>query len=489
MSGSKKKILASAVISELKSSDKHLTIRGKLCDTKTNLNGVRVTEAFIDEIVANADDYSGTPLCADVRGLLNNRKIGHMYNQATGEFMSSIIGSMLSFERVDGSNGVVSLVFTARVMKRYKKICNALEQLYNDGKLKFSFEVSCGSYTEEDDGTIVIDADESNYLEGAAVVTLPACEEAVALELVAECLGEGDENMARKKIMTEQTDVQNQSTEVNAENNEDEKVTEVNASEQSGENTEVNAENNAENSEVKPEEVNASENSENSEDMHDDEDEKDPEQKDDECAETQNAEVQNAENQNAELLVDMTHEETDCVSTYDTDTGVCTHEVVNQRVSVSGPAASLTATEPAENASTAESSVTSEEQKPEEVNAEGDNGCKDPVTANEHVQNEENTLIAQILEKLEKLNSRIEKIEAVAESISQHEEETSENSENVNAEVSQDNDSNNEEHEEAHVTAEKKWTLVNPFMADLAVPKKKYSLLEERPERKSYSLL
>ena len=64
MSGSKKKILASAVISELKSSDKHLTIRGKLCDTKTNLNGVRVTEAFIDEIVANADDYSGTPLCA-----------------------------------------------------------------------------------------------------------------------------------------------------------------------------------------------------------------------------------------------------------------------------------------------------------------------------------------------------------------------------------------------------------------------------------------
>ena len=483
MQESKKKILASAVISEIKSSDKHLTIRGKLCDTKTNLNGVRVTEAFINEIVANAEDYSGTPLCADVRGLLNNRKIGHMYNKVTHEFMSSIIGSMLSFERLDGDDGLVSLVFTARIMKRYTKVCNALEQLFNEGRLKFSFEVCCGSYTTEEDGTLVIDADPANYLEGAAVVTLPACEEAVALELVAECLGEGDENMARKKILTEQTEGQIQPA-VTAEEDHIEDEAEVNAeadTEVNVENAEAGAEVNSESEDnVDNEEVKETETNAESENEDDQEEKKDEE---DECG---------ASNENAEVYVDMTHIETDHVSTFDTDTGISTNETVEHRVNVYGPQGSLTSTEPAENAS-AENTAASDEHE-ESTGAEDDNGCKNSVSADEHVQDDGNNLIAQILEKLEKLSSRIEKIEAVAESISQHEEVASNHSEDVNAEAEQETDSNNnneEEQQSQHIDAEKKWTLVNPFMSDMSVPQKKYSLLEEQPgnRTRSYSLL
>lgn len=49
----KNKIIASAIVSELQSSDIFMTIKARLFDLKANLNGARVTEAFLDEIVAN----------------------------------------------------------------------------------------------------------------------------------------------------------------------------------------------------------------------------------------------------------------------------------------------------------------------------------------------------------------------------------------------------------------------------------------------------
>lgn len=186
--------LASAVISELQSSDIYLTVKAKLFDLRTNLNGVRVTAQFLDEIVENKEKYIGIPLCADVRGLVNNKQIGHMYNPRTGEFHSTTIGSFYDFEKQEEDDNAF-LVGYVRIMKRNKAVCKAVMNLFAEDALKFSFEISCGEYSYDDDGTLVIDASEKNFLEGAAIVTIPACEEAVALELVAECLREGDENM------------------------------------------------------------------------------------------------------------------------------------------------------------------------------------------------------------------------------------------------------------------------------------------------------
>lgn len=198
-----KKIQASVIVSEIQSSDIYLTIKARLFDLKPNLNGVRVTEAFLNEIVMNEDKYVGIPLYADIRGLIAKQPIGHLYNPRTGEFLSTQIGSFYHYEKeTDGDN--TYLCGYARVMKRNKAVCKAIAELFATNNLKFSFELSCGSYTEDEDGTLVIDAHPLNYFEGEAIVTFPACQEATATQLIAECMDQGEEGdrMTEEQITT-----------------------------------------------------------------------------------------------------------------------------------------------------------------------------------------------------------------------------------------------------------------------------------------------
>lgn len=87
----------------------------------------------------------------------------------------------------------MALVGYARVLKRNKKVCKAIGELFAEGALKFSFEISCGTYETLEDDTILIDAADNNFIEGMCIVSFPACPEAVALELVAEINGIGKE--------------------------------------------------------------------------------------------------------------------------------------------------------------------------------------------------------------------------------------------------------------------------------------------------------
>lgn len=195
------KILFASVISEIEQSDIFMTVKARICETPAaNLNGARVTEAFIDEIVSN-NRYVGLPLYADVKALTNGqyRRLGHLYDAKTGEFHSTQIGSFYQFEKEEFDGGSY-LVGYARIPKRNKKLSHAISELFADGALKFSFEVTVGEQQNLDDGTLLIDASEHNFLEGTAIVSYPACEDAVALELVAQQADEeGDENMAEAK--------------------------------------------------------------------------------------------------------------------------------------------------------------------------------------------------------------------------------------------------------------------------------------------------
>lgn len=189
-----KTFVASA--SELQSSDLYMTIKATLFTVPSaNLNGVRCTAGFMEEIVENQDKYIGLPLCADTVNLVSGRykKLGHCYNPKTGTYSSSIIGSFYRFEKEELSDGEVALVGYARVMKRNKKVCKAIGELFAEGALKFSFEISCGTYETLEDDTILIDAADNNYIEGMCIVSFPACPEAVALDLVAEINGIGKE--------------------------------------------------------------------------------------------------------------------------------------------------------------------------------------------------------------------------------------------------------------------------------------------------------
>ena len=182
------KLVFASVISEIQQSDVFMTVKARICEApEANLNGARVTEAFIDEIVSNEKRYVGLPLYADVRALTNGNynRLGHLYDVKTGEFHSTQIGSFYKFEKQTFENGCALIGF-ARIPKRNKKLSKAISELFADGALKFSFELSVGEYEELDDETILIDVSENNYLEGTAIVTYPACEDAVALELVAQ---------------------------------------------------------------------------------------------------------------------------------------------------------------------------------------------------------------------------------------------------------------------------------------------------------------
>jgi len=199
------KLVFASVISEIQQSDVFMTVKARICEApKANLNGARVTEAFIDDVVDNEPRYVGLPLYADVRALTNGnyRRLGHLYDSKTGEFHSTQIGSFYQFEKEKLDDGC-ALIGYARIPKRNKKLSKAISELFADGALKFSFEVAVGEYEELDDDTILIDASDSNYLEGTAIVTFPACEEAVALELVAQQKDdpEGDEKDMTDKIV------------------------------------------------------------------------------------------------------------------------------------------------------------------------------------------------------------------------------------------------------------------------------------------------
>lgn len=202
----------------IQQSDLYMTVKAVLFTTPSpNLNGVRCTERFIDEIVANQDAYVGLPLNADIRSLESGQynKLGHMYDQTTGTFATAIIGSFYKFEKAVLPNGDTALIGYARIMKRNKAVCTAVGELFASGNLKFSFEISCGEYSTLEDGTMLIDASKENFLEGMCIVWSPACPDAVAKELVAELTND------RK----EAEDMHENSAEVTAEV--DEKVDEV----------------------------------------------------------------------------------------------------------------------------------------------------------------------------------------------------------------------------------------------------------------------
>ena len=174
------------IISELKSNHRYMTVSMRMFSTRENLNHVAVTEAFIDNIVANKNEYVCMPLCADVPKMKEKdyRGLTHLYDPKTGTFLADVIGGFYDFEKVSDEFGI-SLIGHARVNKRIAAVCAAIEELYANNALNFSFEISAGDLRVED-GVTIVDASDNNELTAMAVVSVPAYPESKALDLVAE---------------------------------------------------------------------------------------------------------------------------------------------------------------------------------------------------------------------------------------------------------------------------------------------------------------
>lgn len=179
-----------------------LSIKLKLADNAGNKNDEGITAAFISDLIKRQDEFECLPFYADVKNLLarNYDQLGHMYNRITKKFSSTQIGSLTDFYSETDNNGVISLYATARVPKREREICIRLAELFELGKLCVSFEVRYNpEYTIEKDGVLFIDANEENALTGIALVSMPACEDAVALDMVAEVADGSDAIVAESE--------------------------------------------------------------------------------------------------------------------------------------------------------------------------------------------------------------------------------------------------------------------------------------------------
>lgn len=353
-----------SVASELQQSDIYLTLKARLFEApKPNLNGCRVTEAFLDEIVKNDERYIALPLYADVRNLTsgNYKKLGHMYDPLTGKFHSTQIGAFYKFEKEEFDGGAY-LVGYARVAKRNKAVCSALSELFVRGELKFSFEVSVGSGKELDDGTFEIDADESNFLEGEAVVSFPACEDAVALDLVAECAAIEAENATLNEHGKEEEEM--------ADN---EKIIET-AEEETVEVVEETAEVETEAAE-------------------------------DSSSESEVAEAENASEENAAVYVREEHTEIDAVNAWDSETGNEVEErIIHETVT-------RTCVD-SKNEQTAEEEEKPEEsEEPEEEDKEEEAECKKEKCGEEELA----SVIAQLKDELNAIREELAAMKAEQE--------------------------------------------------------------------------
>lgn len=182
-----------------------LSIKLKLMDNMGNRNNEGVTAAFISDLIKRQDEFECLPFYADTKNLLarNYDQLTHLFNRITKKFSSTQIGSLTGFYSETDNNGVISLYATARVPKREKEICIRLAELYDLGMLSVSFEVRYNpEHTVTKDGVLFIDANEDNALTGIALVSVPACEDACALDMVAE-VADGSEVVAESEEQAE----------------------------------------------------------------------------------------------------------------------------------------------------------------------------------------------------------------------------------------------------------------------------------------------
>ena len=461
------KLVFASVISEIQQSDVFMSVKARICEAPAaNLNGARVTEAFIDEIVGN-DKYVGLPLYADVKALTKGdfNRLGHLYDVKTGEFHSTQIGSFYKFEKqVNGEN--CYLVGYARIPKRNKKLSKAISALFADNALKFSFELSVGEYEELDDDTILIDASENNYLEGTAIVTYPACEDAVALELVAQKADEtrkGDEEMAEVENKAEV--VETEAKPELAEKTEEENSSEVNAEkvEETACKDKKNAESAPEDEEKKPEE----------------EDEEETACKDKKNAETETAcsdKKENAETENAAVIVHETHEETHATCAYDTETGkeVCQRVTIEEHTSEVSEGTLVETYDGVHVAEkTEENTVPVLDTEAEQVETPAETPVEQPAEPTDNNSNNTNEPAPEVTAEKKTAEEMIaELMSIVAE---------------LKSEIAELKEQKADE-----TKVEKAETVVgeiNPFVSDMNL-QKTYSLLEKaKPNMNSYSLL
>ena len=169
----------------------------RLFTTEPNLNNVQVTKAFVEDIVENKENYIGLPLFVDMNKLRKNflKNLDHAYDRKNDEFKTEMVGSFYDFELEEIDKEIYGLIGKVKIAKRNRQTVEAIKKMFAEHNLNVSFEIAVKD-SEQVDGITIVDKGEGNMLVGMAIVTLPACESATTLKLVANI----DENVLRDAI-------------------------------------------------------------------------------------------------------------------------------------------------------------------------------------------------------------------------------------------------------------------------------------------------
>lgn len=174
------------------SNDVYMQIQMRMMSTAPNGNGCVVERDFMDAVIENQDFYSGTPVKVDINALVSGDQLGHKFDSDRKEWLADQIGAITSFslkDEVDEETGetVTVMLGNARIEKGRADVCEAIIDLYEAGKLFFSFEIIASEVREDEEtGLVYIGAGEHNHLTAMCVVSIPAYDGATATTFVAE---------------------------------------------------------------------------------------------------------------------------------------------------------------------------------------------------------------------------------------------------------------------------------------------------------------
>lgn len=97
-----------------------LHVHFKLADNSGNANHEGISEAFIQRLVENKDQYDCLPMYVDMERLLEGDfdNLTHRYSKVTKRFQTQQFGSFTNFYSETDENGITSLYGEARFPKR-----------------------------------------------------------------------------------------------------------------------------------------------------------------------------------------------------------------------------------------------------------------------------------------------------------------------------------------------------------------------------------
>lgn len=172
-----------------------LHVHFKLADCAGNKNHEGITAAFIQDLIDNQEKYTCLPMYVDMERLLAGDfdNLTHRYSRVTKKFQTQQFGSFTNFYSKTDDDGITSLYAEARFPKREYEACVKLAELFQSGRLCLSIELRYNpEHAFRKEGVLFVDAHEDNALTGAAIVSMPAYEDAIALDMVAEAADDSE---------------------------------------------------------------------------------------------------------------------------------------------------------------------------------------------------------------------------------------------------------------------------------------------------------